>query len=121
MLLLRIFAGDAAMSEADVVAFQRSLEDPKLDVCHEVSREELREALENLMRPSQAQEVALTLDAIFPEDVGHLTVYEVCARAGRGELLRELQALAQAKLRDLIFTGKATMRQAGLALSPFRP
>ena len=65
------------------------------------------------VRPLDVFGFRMAEEGAFPEDVPYLTIYEICCRAGRGELLRELQALAQARLRDLVFSGKVTMREAG--------
>eukprot|EP00434_Breviolum_minutum_P032188 symbB.v1.2.028469.t1/scaffold3006.1/size65522/2 len=80
------------------------------DICHEISREEMREAVERLKGVSAAKEAPAIL-ASFSEDIPNVTIFEVCSRVGHGELLRDLQSAAQARLRHLIFEGTATMQQ----------
>ncbi|CAJ1399223.1 unnamed protein product [Effrenium voratum] len=96
------------LSESQV--FQQNLEDQQLDLCHEVSRDEVQEALFLLKTSSTEREATAILDC-FPGDAPHLTIFELCARVGRGDLLRSLQSAAQGKLRDLIFGGRASLQQ----------
>lgn len=102
-LLLQIFSESPS-------TFYQSLEDPNLDLCHEISREEMREAVERLKGVSAAEEGKAIL-ASFSEDTPNLTIFEVCSRVGRGDLLRDLQSAAQARLLSLILKGTATMQQ----------
>ena len=101
-LLLQIFSEDP-------FTFKIDLED-SFDICHEISREEMREAVERLKGVSAAKEAPAIL-ASFSEDIPNVTIFEVCSRVGHGELLRDLQSAAQARLRHLIFEGTATMQQ----------
>ncbi|CAE7212015.1 IRX7 [Symbiodinium sp. CCMP2456] len=96
---------EVLVDSSDATTFQTNIDDVQLDLCYSISPKEVAEALHNLTTASQARRIR----ECFPSDSPGLTLFEICARAGRSEKMRALAAAATARLRNLILAGNAAL------------